>query len=224
MDGLGLAIPGKERAMVQGAAAPTQEKRIAMTYEEYLAYGAETTHAEWVDGEIIVFMPPRLRHQHLLAFLLELLSRFCRPGNLGVVIAAPFEMRLGQDGAAREPDILFIAQKHIDRLSERRLDGPADLVIEIVSESSASRDRLEKFAEYQAAGIPEYLLLDPRPGWQRVDFYGLGADGKYRAILPDADGRYHSQVVPGFWFRDEWFWQDPLPNPDSLLPLLAQGV
>ena len=132
--------------MVRAAAAPTQDTRIVMTYEEFLAYGAETTHAEWVDGEVIVFMPPRLRHQHLLAFLLELLSRFCRPGNLGVVIVAPFEMRLGQDGPAREPDVLFVAQQHLDRLDDRRLDGPADLVIVLVSDSSTKLDRDDKNA------------------------------------------------------------------------------
>ena len=207
--------------MVQTAAPPTVERRIAMSYADFLAYGDETIHAEWVAGAVIVFMPPRLRHQHLLGFLLELLQRFCRSGGLGVVIAAPFEMRLGADGPSREPDILFVAHEHRERLNDRRLDGPADLVIEIVSESSASRDRLEKFAEYQAAGIPEYLLLDPRPGWQRVDLYALGGDGKYQAILPDAGGRYRSTVVPGFWFRADWFWQDPLPNPDELLPQMG---
>jgi Uma2 family endonuclease len=206
--------------MVQTAAPPAQEQRIPMTYEEFLAYGDDTTHAEWVNGEVIVFMPPHLRHQESLAFLLELLRRFCRMGNLGVVLPAPFEVRLAPEGPSREPDLLYVAREHLDRLSNRKLDGPADLVIEIVSESSAIRDRIDKFAEYQAAGIPEYLILDPRPGWQRVDFYALGADGKYQAILPDEDGRYHSRVLPGFWFRADWFWQDPLPNPDELLPLL----
>lgn len=206
--------------MMQTASPPTQEQRIPMSYEEFLAYGDDTTHAEWVNGEVIVFLPPHLRHQHTLAFLLELLRRFCRMGNLGAIVVAPFEMRVTPDGPAREPDLLFVANDHLERLTERKLDGAADLVIEIVSESSAIRDRIEKFAEYQAAGIPEYLILDPRPGWQRVDFYALGPDGKYQAILPDEDDRYHSRVLPGFWFQADWFWQDPLPNPDELLPLL----
>jgi Uma2 family endonuclease len=209
--------------MVQTASPPAWEQRLPMSYEEFLAFGDDTTHAEWVNGEAIVFMPPPLRHQNTLAFLLELLRRFCRIGNFGAIVVAPFEMRIAPEGPSREPDLLFVAREHLDRLTDRKLDGPADLVIEIVSESSAVRDRIEKFAEYQAAGIPEYMILDPRPGWQRVDFYALGPDGKYQAILPDGDGRYHSHALPGFWFQDDWFWQDPLPNPDELLPLLLAG-
>ena len=52
--------------MVQTASPPAQEQRIPMSYAEFLAYGNDTTHAEWVNGEVIVFMPPHLRHQNTL--------------------------------------------------------------------------------------------------------------------------------------------------------------
>jgi Uma2 family endonuclease len=206
--------------MVQTASPPAQEQRIAMSYEEFLAYGDDTTHAEWVDGEVIVFMAATIAHQDLSGFWSELLRRFTRKHQLGKVLYAPTEMRTRPDGPAREPDIFFVATQHLDRFDGQRLNGPADFVLEIVSESSTVRDRIEKFVEYQTAGIPEYLILDPRTGWQRVDFYALDSDGKYQAILPDAGGRYHSSSIPGFWFREDWSWQDPLPDPDDLLPLL----
>ncbi len=210
--------------MVQIASPPSQEQRLAMSYAEFLAYGDDTTHAEWVAGEVIVFMPPTILHQLLGGFFYRLLASFVDHYRLGLVFYAPMQVRLRPDGPAREPDIFFVATEHYDRLEDRGILGPADLVVEVVSETSVQRDRIEKFAEYQAAGIPEYLLLDPRPGWQRVDFYALGADGKYQAILPDDAGRYRSTVVPGFWFRADWFWQDPLPNPDGLLPAMLQGA
>lgn len=212
--------------MVQTASPPAQEQRLPMTYEQFLAYGDDTTHAEWVNGEVIVFAATTIVHQEIKAFWSELLRRFTRKRQLGKVLFAPAEMRTRPDGPAREPDIFFVATQHLDRFDGLRLNGPADFIVEIVSESSAHRDRVDKFGEYQAAGIPEYLILDPRPGWQRVDLYALGPDGKYQAILPDNEGRYHSHALPGFWFREAWFWQDPLPNPDELLPLLfaARGA
>jgi Uma2 family endonuclease len=209
--------------MVQTASSPTREQRIPMTYEEFLAFGDDTTHAEWVDGEVIVFMAPTLLHQLLAGFFYRLLASFVDRQHLGLVFFAPAQIRALPDGPAREPDVFFVATDRLDHLSDRSLLGPATFVLEIVSESSASRDRVDKFGEYQAAGIPEYLILDPRPGWRRVDFYALGPDGKYQAILPDTEGRYHSAAVPGFWFREARFWQDPLPNPDELIPLLFVG-
>lgn len=209
--------------MVQTAAQTIADTdlHIPMSYEAFLAYGDDTTHAEWADGEVIVFMSPTIVHQLLAGFFYRLLASFVDRHRLGLVLFAPAQMRARPDGPAREPDIFFVADAHRDRLDERGLFGPADFVLEIVSESSAARDRMTKFNEYERSRIPEYLILDPRPDWGRLDFYRLGPGGKYQAVLPDADRRYHSAAIPGFWFREDWFWQDPLPNPDELLPQLS---
>jgi Uma2 family endonuclease len=196
-------------------------QRLRMSYEEYLAWADEDVHAEWVNGEVIVHMPPKKRHQELATFLTSLLLFFTRLFRLGTLLAAPFEMRAIPGGPAREPDLLFIAQNHLGRLTEHRLSGPADIVIEIVSDDSVARDRAEKFYEYQAAGIPEYWLLDPRPGCERTDFYVLDEYGRYRAMPLDAEGRYHSTVLPGFWLREAWVVAAELPDP---LQALAQIV
>jgi Uma2 family endonuclease len=192
-----------------------------MSYEEFLAWADEDVHAEWVDGEVIVFMPPSQKHQAIIGFLLTLLSAYADLFDLGVVLAAPFEMRLRTDGPSREPDLLFVTREHLDRLSAERLAGPADLVIEVVSDSSVARDRVDKFYEYQEAGVREYWIFDPRLGKERADFYHLTAQGKYQAVLPDADGRYHAAVLPGFWLHPDWLWQKPLPNVVTTLAAIA---
>jgi Uma2 family endonuclease len=65
--------------------------------------------------------------------------------QLGRLIPAPFEMRATPDGASREPDLLFVAKEHLDRLTQDRLNGPADLVVEVISDDSLGRDRADKF-------------------------------------------------------------------------------
>ncbi|MDP9369890.1 MAG: Uma2 family endonuclease [Chloroflexota bacterium] len=197
------------------------ERRLKMTYDEFLAWADEDIHAEWVDGEVTVFVPPSIRHQRLVSLLHYLLGLYADLRNLGEVLVAPVEMRLEPRGSSREPDLLFVAKANASRLSAARLDGPADLVVELVSDSSVARDRADKFYEYQEAGIGEYWVIDPRPGKERVDLYALTAEGRYQAILPDADGRYHSVALPGFWMRAEWLWQDPLPKPLVLLQEIA---
>ena len=126
-------------------------------------------------------------------------------------------MRCGWLVLARLPDLLFVAAAHLDRVTPQRLLGPADLVIELISPDSVGRDRTAKFQEYEAAGIPEYWLFDPRPGQQRSTFYRMTTRGRYEAVALDADGRYHSVVLPGFWLRPAWLWQEPLPNPVTAL-------
>jgi len=202
-------------------AEPGQAQRLRMSYEEYLAWADEDVHAEWVNGEVIVQMPPKLRHQDVVGFLLALLRVFTQLAQLGKVLCAPFEMRATPDGPAREPDLLFVAREHLERLTEARLSGPADLVVEVISDDSVGRDRADKFYEYQRAGVWEYWIIDPRPGYERVDFYVLDEKGRYRPIPVDADGRYHSTVVPGFWFEVAWVLSEEPPN---VLQALSQIV
>ena len=202
-------------------APPEEGQRLRMSYEEFLAWSDEDTHAEWVNGEVIVFMPPKTRHQQVVGFLYELLSLFVRFFRLGEVLTAPFEMKLAPGKSSREPDILFVAREHLARLTEERLLGPADLVVEVVSDDSVYRDRVRKFREYQEAGVREYWVIDPRPGQEGADtstglsasFWVLDEEGKYQPGVVDEEGVYRSTVLPGFWLRVDWLWQEELPDP-----------
>ena len=73
-----------------------------MSYEQWLAWVDESTQLERVDGEVIVFIPPRTVHALLAAFLLRLLGEYVDRFNFGQVIAAPFEMRLGHSARASQ--------------------------------------------------------------------------------------------------------------------------
>jgi Uma2 family endonuclease len=201
---------------------PTGEQRLKMSYEDFCSWSLIDIHAEWVNGEVTVFTPPRTIHALLTSFLSRLIHSYTEFLNLGTVIIAPFEMRLIPDKISREPDILFIARENRERLTPERLEGAADLVVEIISNESAFRDRRVKYKEYEQAGVGEYWLIDPRPGRQQIELYRRTLAGSYTPIQPDEQGRYHSAVLPGFWLRPAWLWQEPLPNP--LLTLLQMQV
>ncbi len=189
-----------------------QQRPPYMTYEEFLEWADEDTLAEWVDGVVVMTSPASLRHQRLVNFLVAILSTFSELHSLGEVIDAPFQMKLARSG--REPDVLFVAQAHRDRLKQTYLDGSADLVVEVISPESAGRDRGDKFYEYREAGIPEYWLIDPQ--LKQAEFYQLDAAGVYQ-LVPLADGIYRSRVLPGFWLRVEWLWREPLPDATQAL-------
>lgn len=192
-------------------------KPLKMTYQEFLEWADEDTLAEWVNGEVIMTSPASLLHQKLAGFLVSIMNMYVMSRNLGIVLSAPFQMKLEQ---GREPDILFVSRKHLNRLKGTYLDGPADLVVEVISSESIGRDRGDKFYEYERGGVLEYWLLDPLT--QRAEFYQIdAATRQYRLIPPEADKSYHSPVLPGFWLRIDWLWQDPLPHPLQVLGKIA---
>lgn len=184
-----------------------------MNYEEFLAWADEDTLAEWVDGEVIMTSPASKQHQEISGFLFKTLSTYVEANDLGTVIQPPFQMKLAKSG--REPDLIFVAKEHLERLKPTHLDGPADLVVEIVSPESVGRDRGEKFYEYEQSGIPEYWLLDPQV--KRGEFYQLGTNNQYHLIPLDAEGVYRSRQLPGFWLLVEWLWQEPLPAAEDVM-------
>ena len=200
------------------------EQGIAMSYEEFLTRIDENTHAEWVDGEVIVFMPPAPRHQILSDFLTMVLAMYAKLFGLGQVISTPVEMRAYPGGPAREPDILFVTRSHLDRITARRVDGAADLIVELISLESLRRDQVEKRREYAAAGVPEYWVVDSRPNPVPPILYRLSAEGQYAEIEPDAVGRLHSVVLPGFWLDPSWLQQEPLPDPLALIMQIAPAA
>jgi len=119
-------------------------------------------------------------------------------------------MKMARSG--REPDLLFVARAGRGRITDHRLVGVADLVIEVVSDDSVARDLDDKLSEYQEAGVPEYWIIDPRPRRQRALFYQSDEAGRYQPVPVASDGVYRSQVVPGFWLRVEWLWELPDPQ------------
>jgi Uma2 family endonuclease len=193
------------------ARTPT-ETRLRMSYAEYEAWADEDTHSEWVDGGVTIFMPATARHDQIVGFIYALLRFLVDLKSAGLVFVEPFEMRLREGRSYREPDLLFVANEHLARIDARRLTGPADLVVEVLSEDDPNRDLVEKFQEYEAAGILEYWIVEGREGRAGAWLYAIDPDGRYALVPVGPDGRLHSRVLPGFWLDSVWLEADPLPS------------
>jgi len=186
---------------------------IPMSYEDFLEWydGDAGRRGEWVDGEVIPFMMTSDRHARVVTILVSLLTNYflLRPG--GRVFGQSFELR-SRSLAAREPDVFVAFDAHLDRLEEMRFVGAADIVVEVISRDSVTRDRNVKHAEYEASGIPEYWLIDPRTGRERIDLFQIDDRGNYRAAQAHHDGRIYSSILPGVWLDPTWLSRDDMPN------------
>ena len=110
----------------------------------------------------------------------------------------------------RSPDILFVARANLARMHNEYLDGPADLVVEVISPESRRRDRITKFGEYEQGGIREYWIIDPKNKTQ--EFFVRDDNGKFQSVAVGSNGIYRSTVLEGFWLNVNWLWQQPLPS------------
>jgi Uma2 family endonuclease len=175
------------------------------TFESFIAWVDEDTSAEWVEGEVYFMSPSSLRHQLIAGFLYKMIGAYVEHQQLGTTLNAPFKMKIPGYGA--EPDVLVILRENEGRLRKTFLDGPADLVVEVISPESVERDRVKKFGDYQTAGIPEYWLIDPER--RTAEFYQL-EDGRYE-LAATPDDIYESRVLPGLRLPLEWRQRNSLP-------------
>src|SRR5262245_67052 len=148
-----------------------------VTFEEFLTRFSEQ-HAEWIDGRVIqLTMSNNTPHQAILFVLSTLFGMFLGAKKLWQVLMAGVRMLLPNVKPKREPEILVVLTEHLNRVKLNVVDGPADIVVEIVSPESTDRDRGRKFREYEVGGVPEYWLIDPL----RIEaiVYVLGDDAHY---------------------------------------------
>lgn len=192
--------------------ATSEPKPLKMSFEEWLAWDYEGGLTEWIDGEVHIYMPATKIHQRLVDFLSAILTQFVALYQLGFVATGPYSMRAIPGENGREPDLFFVAKENLAQIRETVVEGPADLVVEIISTDSVARDRDSKFIEYEKGGVREYWILDPRPNRRRADFYVLDESGYFQPVPIPSDRIYHSAVVPNFWIKVDWLWDEKM-NP-----------
>jgi Uma2 family endonuclease len=151
----------------------------SLTYEE-LKQERETRdeRLELIEGEIIVTPSPSLMHQIVVHRLDVLFDHAIVEAGLGLVIGAPFDVYL-DDQNVPQPDLIVVLWDREHVLASARLESAPSIAIEILSPSSATRDRVTKRNLYARHGVPEYWLVDPDA--KRVTVFSDPRDGRYRA-------------------------------------------
>ena len=197
----------------------THSKPPRMSFEEFLDWADEDTFAEWVDGEVI-FTTTDALHQQISAFLFKILLHYVEENDLGDVWGPPFIMRTQRGGPGREPDLLYFSKETLSRVRGNWLEGPADLVVEVVSPDSRKRDRIDKFREYAESGVLEYWVVDPIR--EQAEFYSLEG-GHYVPLPSDQHGHVFSKVLPGLWIDTAWLATRPLPKLSKIISIWEEA-
>ena len=114
------------------------ESPVKLTYEDY-RNTPEDERYELLDGELVRLETPRIAHQQVDMDLGTLMNLFVKENNLGRVFSAPTDVVLSET-AVVQPDLLFVSNERAHIITEQNIQGAPDLVVEILSPSTANRD------------------------------------------------------------------------------------
>jgi Uma2 family endonuclease len=158
-------------------------ERAILTYREYEALPADGRRYELHDGEPSVTPTPGTRHQRVLGAIHILLRAHVEAQRLGEIFLSPVDCILS-DTTVVQPDLVYFERARAHLVSDRGIEGPPTLAVEILSPSTTTIDRSRKRQLYADHEVPHYWIVDPEE--RTIEAFGLDA-GRY-ALLAHAAG------------------------------------
>jgi len=171
-----------------------KQANVRFTYDDYLLLPDDKRY-EIVEGELLVVPAPNTRHQRVCRNLLVALIRHVDNAGIGEVLAAPYDVVLSQENTV-QPDILYVRRERLGIIGEANLRQAPDLVVEVLSAGSRSRDHDIKRKLYARFGVQEYWIVDPDAA--TVEVLAWGEAGYSSAGVFGVTDRLASPLLPDF--------------------------
>jgi len=149
------------------------------TYADWERLPDDGYRYEVIQGVLHMSPPPSILHQSASNRLATLITNHADDRKLGWVFTAPVGVALPTEPVPLQPDILFVSAARQAIIGKQYIDGAPDLIVEILSPSNWTFDRKEKFQVYQAAGVPEYWIIDYRA--RTIEIFVL-EEGEYALV------------------------------------------
>ncbi|MCD9020667.1 Uma2 family endonuclease [Cohnella silvisoli] len=151
-----------------------KDKRKEAMKEQQANYWIEERY-EIIEGVRYDFLSsPRVSHQILVTELYASIRSTCHAG--GIVLVAPMDVHFDENNIV-QPDLIFIANDNLHIIKDGWVKGVPDLLVEILSPSTGSKDKVQKKIIYERFGVKEYWIVDPV--YSTIDQL-VFVDGKYR--------------------------------------------
>jgi Uma2 family endonuclease len=147
--------------------------RIVLTYADYAAIPSDGKRYELHEGDLSVTPAPGVRHQRVIGSLFVLLRQHVIAAGIGEVLLSPLDCILS-DTSVVQPDIVYMAPDRLTAISERGIEGPPTLVVEVLSPSTIGIDRTVKGRLYAKHRVPCYWIVDAEP--RTIQAFELSGD------------------------------------------------
>lgn len=144
--------------------AEAKVKKRLWTYSKMPQWDGQTRY-ELYDGELLEMPSPNLRHQDIVGSLYLLLMQYAREHDAGKVYLSPVDLYVSETRVFI-PDLMFVTKERLGTERIEREDGqcliaPPDLIVEIISPSTAHNDRVRKTKIYAEFGVAHYWIIEP---------------------------------------------------------------
>jgi len=169
-------------------------KKKKYTYEDY-AKLPEGAPYQLIGGELIMTPAPTPYHQIVSRKIVSLLIQYVEKNNLGEILYSPIDVYFSEKDVF-QPDIIFVSKQRLNIIGETKIEGAPDLIIEILSPSTAYYDLGRKYEIYEKSGVKEYWIIHPER--KSIEIY-QNESGQFRLVQTAKEtGTINSLFLKGF--------------------------
>lgn len=187
--------------------------------QEFYKNVSENQKTEFINGKVVLHSPVMKRHNESTNLLNILLTTYVNKHSLGFVGIEKIMISLTRNDY--EPDICFFKSEKAQNFTEDQMLFPTpDLVVEVLSKSTEKNDRTVKFEDYEAHGITEYWIIDPKN--LTIEQYHL-QNNQYKLLFKSNQGNIKSQVISSFEIPIEAIF-DKAKNAEALGEILSNNI
>lgn len=184
-------------------------KKERWTYSDYMNFTPPDSFGfQVIRGELVVSPSPKRRHQRAVLTLGGILGQYAQK-NGGEVFVAPFDVildaHLPEPENIVQPDIMFVSDGHMDIVTDDNIQGAPDLVVEVLSNSTARYDRVGKMGAYAEFGVGEYWILDTDA--QVLEVFDLAGERPMLVLSLAGEAVFNPSLFPNLEIslKDLWY-------------------
>lgn len=178
-------------------------KTILLTYEDYAHLPNDGRRYELYEGRLVVTPAPTPKHQLVLGNLYQVLRRHIDAGRLGQLLFAPIDLILNPS-TVLQPDLIYLRSDRLGLVTDRGVEGPPDLIVEVLSPATERYDRQAKMQIYATAWVVNYWLVDPDR--RNLEAYELVEEGYQQVASLQGQAVFESSLFFGLAISLEDLW------------------
>ncbi|HEY3123310.1 MAG TPA: Uma2 family endonuclease [Thermoanaerobaculia bacterium] len=171
----------------------TASTALRFTYQDYLLL-PEDRRYEVIDGDLFMTPAPTPYHQLVSKRIERLIDDFVEKNGLGLVLYAPCDVVLSETDVV-QPDILFVSASRISIVGDKFISAAPDLIVEVLSPATETRDRVAKTKLYAKKGVRELWIADPEA--RTIEVLVNSGEGFRRDSLAGAGETLRSVLLEG---------------------------
>ncbi len=171
----------------------TVPQSLLLTVADYRELGEGPPYHQLIEGELFMSPAPNRYHQDIVLNLAFILKSHLAASPLGTLYLAPMDVYL-DDINVYEPDLLFVSNERRDLLADDGIHGAPDLVVEVLSPSTAKLDK-RKRANFARYGTREFWQIDPH--LQQIQRFDFARDAAKPVQIIDEGETFECPLFPG---------------------------